>query len=114
MAYDYTSEDGLARSNDDGLILAWNQIGRMQAVDNDRWVAQLRAQGVKGAHPDDGWVDRVTNVVQFAYPRFDDGVEVGDRIALGTPKSYRLVEVTAIVIGGILAPTKRYVFKEAG
>lgn len=47
------------------------------------WIAGLRAQGVKAAHPDDGWVDRERNLVHLAYPQFNDGLGVGDLLALG-------------------------------
>lgn len=66
----------------------------------DSWIAALRAAGVVGAHPDDGWVDRENNTVLFCYPQFDDGVKEGDLIALGWPQwgsakpQHRIVRVT--------------------
>ena len=62
----------------------------------DAWVASLRAQGVKAAHPDDGWVDREHNRVQLVYPVFDDNQRVGELIALGDADEHRLVRVTSI------------------
>lgn len=60
-------------------------------------VAELRAQGVKAAHPDDGWVNRERNTVRLEYPTFNDRPQVGDLIALGWPwRGYRLVRVTAL------------------
>lgn len=66
------------------------------------WIADLRRRGVKAAHPDDGWVDREANTVHFAYPQFNDGVKVGDKIALGWPDKYRIVTVTNEVTGMFL------------
>jgi hypothetical protein len=62
------------------------------------WIEQLRADGVKAARPDDGWVDREADIVTGpdCYPDFNDGVEVGDLIALGDPKKYRLCRITDI------------------
>jgi hypothetical protein len=55
---------------------------------------------VKAAHPDDGWVTRTKaerhDFVQFAYPQFDDGVSVGDLIALGWPDEFRVRKVVRI------------------
>lgn len=31
--------------------------------ERDEWIDALRKAGVKAAHPDDGWVDRVSNRV---------------------------------------------------
>jgi hypothetical protein len=62
---------------------------------NDEWVTALRNQGIKAAHPDDGWVDREKNRVQFSYPQFNDGADVGDVIALGYDWKWRLVRLTA-------------------
>lgn len=76
----------------------------MQA-EQQAWVEMLRACGVKAAHPDDGWVNRVDNILQPCYPQFDDGVEVGDTIALGWPQwgdktpRHRLVRVVEITRG---------------
>jgi hypothetical protein len=69
------------------------------------WIAALRASGVKAAHPDDGWVDRECNTVFFCYPQFDDGVAVGDLIALGWPQwnskkpQHRIVRVIGSTCG---------------
>ena len=68
----------------------------------DLWVKSLRALDVKAAHPDDGWVNRTNNSVNLVYPQFNDGVSVGDLIALGWPpwstrgKSHRIVRVIEI------------------
>ena len=64
--------------------------------DMDGWIKRLERDEVKAAHPDDGWVDRENNEVHLEYSNFLRKIEVGDRIALGTPKEYRIVTVTAI------------------
>ncbi len=58
------------------------------------WIEKLRTLGVKMVHPDDGWVKRETNELCPTYPQFDDGVCIGDLIALGWPNEYRVVRVT--------------------
>lgn len=55
------------------------------------WIADLRRDGIKAAHPDDGWVNRQENRLQFAYPQFNDGAAPGDRVALGTYEKWRIV-----------------------
>ncbi len=65
------------------------------ATSRKTWVAALREQGVKAAHPDDGWVDRDRNEVHLAYPDFNDGLGVGDLLALGWPSGEtRIVRIT--------------------
>lgn len=69
-----------------------------------QWIADLRAQGVKAAHPDDGWVNREQNQLHFCYPQFNDGAAIGDVVALGWPKwsdnisRTRLVRITRRVV----------------
>lgn len=62
------------------------------------WVSVLRSEGVKLAHPDDGWVKRAAILPYFhpRYPRFNDGLAVGDVAALGRPDDFRLVRITAV------------------
>lgn len=97
MSYRFTSADGLCRSNDAGHVATWDRIGATLAAEQREWNARLRAQGVKAAHPDDGWVDRANSTVQFSYPAFDDRVQVGDLIALGWPwRGYRIVRCTDV------------------
>lgn len=62
-------------------------------------IADLRKMGVKACHPDDGWIDRKENTIHFAYPRFDDGVEIGSIVAIGGHEKFRLVELTAMRVG---------------
>jgi len=77
------------------------------------WVVQLRADGVKAARPDDGWVDRKRNSFSMQYPDFNDGPLVGDRVALGRPEQYRIVTISKIADEGIIAPQVRYHFGQS-
>lgn len=69
--------------------------GAIREAEEERrmWVAALRKQGVKAARPDDGWVKRDKNTVFMAYSWFNDGLGVGDSLALGTPDKYRIVTI---------------------
>jgi hypothetical protein len=76
------------------------------------WIAQLRSIGIKAAHPDDGHVRRdqsqYHDFVSFCYPQFDDGVKVGDRIALGWPDRYRVRVVQRIEKAGFIWKRDEY------
>lgn len=75
----------------------------------------LRRNGVKAAHPDDGWVNRERNGVRFCYPQFNDGAGVGDTVALGWPDRHRLVtiiEVEPLIFGGELLLFEDYILKK--
>jgi hypothetical protein len=102
---------GLARdlmrnvSGQSEFVSVFRRLAESMESDERSWIAALRQLGVKAAHPDDGWVDRELNTVFFAYPQFDDGVSVGDVIALGWPawndgeSRTRLVRVTGRTVG---------------
>lgn len=92
----FTSKDGLCKSADISFVETWNKVVDKQNVDRAEWIAYLRKNGVKASHPDDGWVNRNINQVTFSYPQFDDGVSVGDYIALGWEWKWRLVKVIAL------------------
>ena len=81
-------------------VAGWQQICAAADASEDRWIAQLRLIGIKAAHPDDGWVDRKSSAthdfVQFQYPQFDDGPQVGDLIALGHVDRYRVRKVLGV------------------
>ncbi len=77
----------------------WAAICRQGQRDLNEWRSMLRANGVKAAHPDDGWVDRDALTVFFCYPHFDDGVRIGDTIALGWDWQWRLVSVVGKIEG---------------
>ena len=96
-------------------IRAFSQAAHEMEAAQDRWIAELRAAGVKAAHPDDGWVDRVNNSVSFCYPQFNDGAGIGDIIALGSaPWSFgdrtRLVRIVGKKIG-VFSGTPRWFFE---
>jgi len=75
------------------------------------WVAVLRNKGVKAAHPNDGWVDRGLKNVKFCYPNFNDGVVVGDRIALGNYSKSTIVNVVKITEDKYFGSGKTYHYK---
>lgn len=76
---------GTLVSGDPAMVALWHDICREMNAVQEAWIAELRAQGVKAAHPDDGWVDRKNNTLKFVYPQFNDGAEAGDLVALGWP-----------------------------
>lgn len=86
----------------DGSVVSGSikHVAMMVGIDRDMraeervWVEDLRSQGVKAAHPDDGWVDRKDNKVHFCYPQFSNNPQVGDVVALGRPGRHRLVRLT--------------------
>lgn len=94
----------------------WVKIGIERKREQDEWIATLRAQGVKAAHPDDGWVDRMENSVFFAYPQFNDGAQVGDLVALGWPQwdcirpQHRIVRLIGFLPGMVFKD--RWLFEE--
>lgn len=85
---------------DPGHVAEWQQIVRDGQAQEARWVASLREQGFKAAHPNDGWVDRERQELTLCYPQFDDGVKVGDHVMLGWPTDpparWRPVLITSI------------------
>ena len=98
--------------NDPKFGELWNSICDEQSATERRWVAQLRFAGIKAAHPDDGWVDRKKNEVFLCYPQFNDGLQVGDRLALGSADHHRIVVVTGMRIGGALWNVNLWMFRE--
>lgn len=73
------------RTSNPEIARIWNEI----CDDADQrlvaWIAYLRGQGFKAAHPNDGWVNRSVNSLQFVYPHFNDGAKAGDKVMLGWP-----------------------------
>lgn len=76
----------------------------------ESWIAELRAAGVKASHPDDAWVDRRDNSIEFGYAQFNDGAKEGDLVALGWPawsstksqhRIVRLIEQKSDAFGGV-------------
>jgi len=72
----------------------------------ETWINQLKAEGYKAAHPNDGWVDRENNRVKLAYPYFDYGLEAGDKLMLGWSdlKHNRSVIITKVEPGIVSSP----------
>lgn len=76
-----------------GAVAVYRQVCEDMEREQEQWITELRAAGVIAAHPDDGWVDRQANNVQFVYPQFNDGAKVGDLIAQGQPSQHRIVRI---------------------
>ena len=91
----------LVRSSNPDIVSRWHQICDDQESAQHRWVAGLRERGFKAAHPNDGWVDRENNEINFNYPQFNDGAGVGDLVMLGqhfsNPEELRPVRLTGSV-----------------
>ena len=96
----------------DGFVDTYARICQ-EAEDRKReWISTLRFKGVKAAHPDDGWVDRVENSVILAYPQFNDGVHIEDLIALGDPEKWRIVKILEIKESNPIMGNVIYSFRE--
>lgn len=109
MEYIGPSEEKV--SGNSKFISLYADICRESELKKRKWIKSLMNSDVKAAHPDDGWVDREKNEVQFAYPQFNSGIVVGDIVALGWPDKYRLVEIIGIRTG--LFNIFLYQFKES-
>lgn len=77
---------------------------------HDAWVSTLRGQGVRAAHPDDGWVNREHNTVAFVFPYFNDGLAPGDMVALGTHAGHRIVRLVELLPSPWLTMQDRWRF----
>ena len=95
------------------VVARWHKICDDSAKEKTAWIRHLRELGFKAAHPNDGWVDRDKNTVLFAYPQFNDGAEVGDKVMLGWPsddnEKLRPVRLTGKIIGMF---TERFAFAD--
>lgn len=100
MSVQFITDDGavLTANSDAGMrfVQLFAQAQKEYRDKKAAWVEQLRADGVKAAHPNDGWVDRENRVAQLCYPQFYDGLAVGDWLALGDHEKWIIVRVTAI------------------
>lgn len=76
------------------------------------WIARLRAEGVKAAHPDDGWVDRIRSTVTLSFPDFNDGAATGDLVALGSHDHHRLVRIVEVLPPSWMMDCERWRFVE--
>ena len=92
----FTGPNGEMVSGDAGAVATYARICREMEDEKSLWIDGLRRDGVKMAHPDDGWVNRTENRLMPCYPQFDDRPGVGDIIALGSPDKWRLVRVIKI------------------
>jgi len=95
----YSSNDGLVQGlgkAGESFIENYERICKESAQKETKWIELLKSQGIKAAHPDDGWVDRKENYINFCYPQFKQNIEVGDLIALGDADKYRIVKVIKI------------------
>lgn len=102
---------GLCTGNTE-FVTRWNAGCRDDHANEQRWIADLRANGVKAAHPDDAWVDRKANSFQFAYPQFNDGAGIDDRVALGWHYGKaRIVRVTRIERSKLFDEIVHYFFE---
>ena len=106
--------DGGSVTGPTDIVAFAEQAERESAARMRDWVSTLIAQGVKAAHPDDGWVDREANTVTFAYARFDLDPQIGDLIALGDPEKYRLVRVVDRQFRHLLTAKIIYTFAPGG
>jgi hypothetical protein len=88
----------LMTSNNPEVGKSWGDICREGQAKQDAWVAALREQGISAAHPDDGWVNRTTNEINFVYPQFKDALQPGSLVALGWPDRHRIVELTDLKV----------------
>lgn len=86
--YLYISNDGLVKSDNYNFIEVFNKNKEWAEKKKEEWILHLRKIGIKGIHPDDGWVDRENNTVIFENPYYEHFlIEEGDlhflRIELG-------------------------------
>lgn len=111
----YVGENGEVVSGDNKFVLRYAEICREANINKGLWIAKLRANNIKASHPDDGWVDREKNKVCFMYPQFNDGIDIGNSIALGSPDKYRVVKIIGIrdeSCMGVGSGLEYYQFKE--
>jgi len=115
-----TDWDGLKnciRTSSPEIAAHWGGIIEQGRNDERRWIEELRGQGFKAAHPNDGWVDRERNVLTFCYPQFNDGAGVGDLVMLGSPgdprtqRPIRLIAATPFRFE-VGTPTPRFTFED--
>ena len=103
--------------SDDGLVEGIGKAGQDFIMGYEKskkeieektaiWVEKLRSLGVKAAHPDDGWHKREKHNFGLSYPYFDNGVKVGDMVALGDYEKF--VVVVVIKKSGIFSTIYHY------
>jgi len=89
-----------AASGRPDLVAAWvDGVNKAQTAESE-WIKNLRIEGYKAAHPNDGWVNREENKIHLAYPQFNDGLQVGDKMMLGWASgNERPIRITGIEKG---------------
>lgn len=110
----YTDPDtGIVCSGDAEFVSAFAAISRASYARRDEWVQQLRQEGVRAIHPDDGWVDRKQNSVHFCYPRLLLlPIQPGDIIVLGSPDRFRRCRITKVEPWLVFPSNLNYYFEE--
>lgn len=80
------------------VAISLRSIENSYETEEKEWIKQLKKKHIKAAHPDDGWVNRTENYINFFYPYFRHTIKIGDLIVLGWHwnKNNRVVEVTKI------------------
>lgn len=94
----------------DSFVALYAKVCAEDREQERQWIASLRLQGVKAAHPDDGWIDRKKSLLHFAYPQFNDGAAPGDLVALGWAEKWRIVKLLGVKDG--LFGFRQYRFEE--
>lgn len=82
----------------DAFVAGFNQIVETRREKERLWLLTMKAE-VNPAliHPDDGWVDRVSNEVMPCYPQhIREVVLVGDLIVLGDEDKWRVVKCVGV------------------
>lgn len=105
----YSSSDGLVQGMGESgrqFVENYEQASKEDELKTKEWVAKLRSLGVKASHPDDGWHKREEKYFGISYPEFNDGIKVGDMVALGNYNKFVIVIVDKI--SGILSTRYHY------
>lgn len=92
---------GLIRTDDTEFAKKWTASCLEAQQEQDEWIKLLRLDGIKAAHPDDGWVNRQENKISLVNPQFNDGVNVNSIVAIGDPDKYRLVIIIKVETGSL-------------
>ncbi len=92
----HKSKDELLSSHSDKFVNFYNNICSDRKVKLNEFIKKLKALNIKANHPDDGWHERKDRYFQFSYPRFNDGVNIGDMVALGDYEKFRVFIVKDI------------------
>lgn len=94
----------------DGVVITDNRDGSFvdimkniyaeSAKKKEVWISKLKAENIRASHPDDGWHDREKKSFILCYPDFFEGINVGDKVALGDYDEYKTLEVKEIIKSG--------------